>query len=112
VPIGEPSGITAAQPTWVGQQGALVGHDLQLDQVGLQRLAGQPGGEHGLGRGAAARRVGQHLDVEPAEQVQHSCSARRVDPAHRHRRQRRPGRHQRALQDLQVRGTSGAHDQP
>ena len=33
----------------VGQQGALVGDHLELDQVGLQRLAGQPGGQHRLG---------------------------------------------------------------
>ena len=92
-PIGEPSGITAAQPACfepagqhrivvgvrqhheavgdqllgrveqldrVGQQGALVGDHLELDPVGLQRLAGQLGGQHGLAGGEAAGGVGQH----------------------------------------------------
>jgi hypothetical protein len=34
----------------VGQQGALVGDDLQLDQVRPERLPRQPGRQHGLAR--------------------------------------------------------------
>ena len=135
VPIGEPSGMTAAQPTClqppgehrvvvgvgqhgeavvdellggvqqldrVGQQGALVGDDLELDQVGLERLAGQPRGEHGLGRGAAARGVGQHLDAEPAQQVEHAGAGRGVDAAHRDGRQLGAGRDERPFEHLEV----------
>ena len=93
-PIGEPSGITAAQPTSsrrrarigsslvygqddeavvdellggleqrgrVGQQRALVADDLELDPVGLERLAGELRGQHGVAGGEAAGGVGQQL---------------------------------------------------
>ena len=89
LPIGDPSGITAAQPIRCNrrastgssfvygstvnprptellggveqldrfrQQRSLVGHDLQLDPIGLQRLPGQLGSADGLERGSGSRR--------------------------------------------------------
>ena len=53
----------------VGQQGDVVGDHLELDQVGLQRLAGQPGGEQRLGGGVAAGRVRQDGDARPRRMV-------------------------------------------
>ena len=101
-PIGEPSGITAAQPTSssrrarigssfvygqhgeavvdellgrleqrgrVGQQRALVADHLELDPVGLERLARELRGEHGVARREAAGRVGQQVDARVVEHV-------------------------------------------
>ena len=79
----------------VGQQGPLVGDDLQLDPVGAERLAGQPGGQHGLARGEAARRVRQHPDAAPAQHVEHRAAGARVEPPHRDRGQLGAGRDQR-----------------
>ena len=90
VPIGDPNGMTAAQPTScsrrattgvvggvgqdgetvidellggvdeledVGEQRALVGHDLELHPASLQRLADEPCGEDRLRGTPTARRV-------------------------------------------------------
>ena len=101
-PIGEPSGITAAQPTSssrrarigssfvygqhrealvdellgrleqrgrVGQQRALVADHLELDPVGLERLAGELGGEHRVARGEAAGGVREQAHAGAVEHV-------------------------------------------
>ena len=47
----------------VGQQGALVGHHLELHPVGLERLAPQLGGAHRVAGGEAAGGVGQRADA-------------------------------------------------
>ena len=145
VPIGEPSGITAAQPTSSsrrastgssvvygsttnpsstscsaaltnsmasGQQGALVGDHLELDPVGLQRLARQLRGEHRLGGASAARGVRQRGDAQPVQQVQHTGAALGVDAAHRHGGQLGARRDQRLLEHREVGRTAGAQDQP
>ena len=39
----------------VGQQRPVVADDLELDPIGLQRLAGQLGGQDGVGRGSSQR---------------------------------------------------------
>ncbi len=54
----------------VGQQRVLVGDHLELDQVGLERLAREPGGEHGVPGGEAPGGVGQHLDAVFAQQTE------------------------------------------
>ena len=102
LPIGEPSGITAAQPMStqaarehgvvgrvgehdealvdellggaqqlgrVGQQRVLVADHLELDPVGGEGLAREPGGEHRVARGVAAGGVGQQLDAGVGEHV-------------------------------------------
>ena len=104
LPIGDPSGMTAAHPRSsqaagehrvvvgvgqhheavvdqllgrvdqldrVGQQRALVGDDLELDPVGLERLAGELGGEHRVAGGEAAGRVGQRAHADPLQHVEH-----------------------------------------
>ena len=123
-PIGEPSGITAAQPTSssrrarigssfvygstvkpsstsssaasssagrVGQQRALVADHLELDPVGLERLARELGGEHGVARGEAAGRVGQQADAGGVEHVDDRAARVRIDrgAARRSRARRR-----------------------
>ena len=47
----------------VGQQRALVADDLELDPVGLERLAGELGGRDRVARGEAAGGVRQQLDA-------------------------------------------------
>ena len=77
----------------VGQQGDLVGDDLELDPVRLQRLAGELGGQHGVGAGVAAGGVGQHARSGAGRARRAPTRVRRVDPAHRDRGQlgaRRP----------------------
>ena len=50
----------------VGQQRVLVADHLELDPVGLERLAREPGREHGVARGVAAGGVRQQLDPRSA----------------------------------------------
>ena len=73
----------------VGQQGVLVPDDLELDPVGLERLAGELGREDRLRRGETARRVGQDLDAPGPEHVEDAAARRGVDAAHGHGGQRR-----------------------
>ena len=96
----------------IGQQRALVGDDLELDPVGLQRLAGQLRGEHRLGGAATARGVGQRGDAEPVQQVQHPGAALAVDAAHRHGGQLGARRDQRLFEHREVGRAAGAQDQP
>ena len=63
----------------VGQQRALVADDLELDPVGLERLAGQLRGEHGVAGRVAAGGVGQQLDAAVLEHVDERAARRRVD---------------------------------
>ncbi len=120
LPIGEPSGITAAQPASssrrarigsslvygqhdeavgderlggvqqldrVGQQRVVVADHLELDPVGLERLAGEPGGGDRVARGEAAGGVRQHLAARLAEHLDDRAARRRVDAPQRDRRQ-------------------------
>ena len=82
-PVGDQLLGRGQQLERVGQQGPLVGDDLELDPVGAQRLAGQPGHQDRLGRGEAARGVGQHPDTarrsaRPAPSPRAAGSTRRM----------------------------------
>ncbi len=110
LPIGEPSGITAAQPTStrrrastgssvvygqhdealvdellggaqqlgrVGQQRVLVADHLELDPVGVERLARELRGQDGVAGGVAAGRVRQQLR-RPRRRARRSASRRRA----------------------------------
>ena len=63
----------------VGQQRALVADDLELDPVGLERLAGQPRGDDGVAGREAAGGVGQQLDAAVLEDVDERAARRRID---------------------------------
>ena len=67
----------------VGQQRALVADHLELDPVGLQRLARELRGQHGVARGEAAGGVGQHVDALGLDDLQQRALRGRVDAAHR-----------------------------
>ena len=59
----------------VGQQRALVADDLELDPVGLERLARQPRGDDGVARREAAGGVGQQLDAAVLERRRRASRA-------------------------------------
>ena len=67
----------------VGQQRALVADDLELDPVGLERLAGEPRGQHRVARGEAAGGVRQQLDAGRVEHVDERAARRRIDAPQR-----------------------------
>ena len=124
LPIGAPSGMTAAQPRrsrpgddrvvvgvgendetvvdqllggdeqlhGIGQKRAFVADDFELHPVGLQRLAGQLGREHGVAGGEAPGRVRQHPDPAAFEDRQDRPRAAGVDAAHGHGGQLGPRR--------------------
>ena len=62
-PVGDEQLRRFEQLDRVGQQRDVVGDDLELDQVGVQGLAGQPGREQRLGGGVAAGRVRDEGDA-------------------------------------------------
>ena len=59
----------------VGQQRAVVADHLELDPVGLERLARQPGGHDGVARRVAAGGVGQQLARRPRRARRRSSRA-------------------------------------
>ena len=68
----------------VGQQRALVADDLELDPVGLERLAGELRGEDRVARGVAAGGVGQQLRRRASSRTSTSePRAAGVDPPQR-----------------------------
>ena len=60
----------------VGQQRALVADHLELDPVGLERLAGELRGEHRVARREAAGGVGQQPDAGAVEHVDDRAALR------------------------------------
>ena len=96
----------------VGQQGPVVADDLELDPLGLEGLPGQLGREHGLGGGVAARSVGQHPDVQLAEQVHQRVPGGGVDPPYGHRGHRRTRCHQGRPQGLRTGHAPGPENEP
>ena len=136
LPIGAPSGITAAQPRSsrrrestgssfaygqhheavvdqllggheqlgaVGQQRVLVGDHLELDPVGLERFAGEPGGGDRVVRGVAAGGVGQDAPPGLRHDVQEGARSGRIQAAQRHRDDLGAGGVERPLEDLEAR---------
>jgi hypothetical protein len=80
---------------------ALANH-FELDPIGLERLPGQLGGQHGIACGRAARCVGQK-SVTLAEQIDQALRvAREVDAADRGGHQLSAARLDRIQQDLLV----------
>jgi hypothetical protein len=69
----------------VGEQGAVVADDLELDPVGLKRLAREPGRGHRVAGGEAAGRVRQDGAARIADDIEHRSAGAGVDPAHGHR---------------------------
>ena len=67
----------------VGQQRALVADHLELDPVGLERLAGELGGEDGVARREAAGRVREQAHAGAVEHVDDRAALRRVDAPQR-----------------------------
>ena len=67
----------------VGQQRVLVADHLELDPVGLERLAGELGGEDRVAGGEAAGGVGEQLDAARGRARRRASRARRVDAAQR-----------------------------
>ena len=144
-PIGEPSGITAAQPDVleparehrvvgrvgqhgeavgdellggdqqlgrVGQQRALVADHLELDPVGLERLARELRGHDRVARGEAAGGVRQHAarrSLEHVDQRVRACGSIRRSATVTISV---PRRLDRVGERLQPREAAGAEDQP
>ena len=96
----------------IGVEGLAVADQLELDPVGLQRLARQLGGQDRVARGDAARGVGQDA-VAVAEQIDEAFGiAVEADPADRDGDQLGAARLQRIEQHLLVRVAGGADEQP
>ena len=86
--------------------------DLELDPVGLERLAGELGGQDGVAGGEAAGGVGQQLDARAVEHVDDRAALGRVDPAQRDGHQLRAGDLQRARQRVERAEAARAEQQP
>ena len=71
----------------VGQQRAVVADHLELDPVGLERLARELRGDDRVAGGVAAGGVREHLDAGAVEHVEDRAARGRVEPAQRDRAQ-------------------------
>ena len=69
----------------VGQQRLVVADHLELHPVGLERLAGEPGGGDRVARREAAGGVRQQEDAQPLEHLDDRAARERVHAPQRHR---------------------------
>jgi hypothetical protein len=90
----------------------VVADDLELHPVRLERLPGQLGREHSLGRGEAAGRVRQHPDTAVGQQVEQRAPTAGVDPADRHRRHGRLRRDEHGVERGEARHPARAEQEP
>ena len=95
----------------VGQQRAVVADDLELDPVGLERLAGELGRHDRVAGGEAAGGVRQQLDAALVEDVGERAARLRVDPAQRDRDELGARRADRLGERLQPLEAARAEDQ-
>ena len=97
----------------VGEEGAVVADHLELDPVGLERLARETGGAHRVARRVAARRCSGGRTARGASiTLQRRARAQRVDAAQRDGDDLGPRGDQRPLHHLQRAKAAGADDQP
>jgi hypothetical protein len=96
----------------VGQQRVLVADHLELDPVGLERLAGELGGEDRVAGGEAAGGVGEELDARAVEDVDERALGGRVDAAQRDGHELGAARLDRGGHGVERAEAAGAEQQP
>ena len=96
----------------VGQQRALVADHLELDPVGLERLARELGGEDGVARREAAGRVGQQAHAGVVEHVDDRAARAGVDAPQRDGHELGARGLDRGRQRLERAEAAGAEQQP